>query len=74
MRQPAYPGGGSMIAVGRQRGTWSEREFQKRVAMILLGHSTRSIFERFNIVNERDLAEAGDRPLQYIDRQSAALR
>ena len=41
----------------------------ERVAMMLLGHSTRSIFERYNIVSERDLLEAGQRLQSYIGTQ-----
>jgi integrase len=38
----------------------------ERIAMTLLGHLTRSIFDRYNIVSERDLIDAARRLTQYL--------
>ena len=42
----------------------------ERVAMAISGHRTRSVFDRYNIVSDRDVTAAMDLTLRYVDERS----
>ena len=46
----------------------------ERVAMLLTGHKTRAIFDRYNIINEQELLEAGDQFVAYLAQQARTPR
>ena len=41
----------------------------EKVAMTITGHKTRSVFERYNIISQRDIREAVERREEMLERE-----
>ena len=46
----------------------------ERVAMLLTGHKSRAIFDRYNIIHEQELLDAGDQLVAYLAQQPQPAR
>ena len=46
----------------------------ERVAMLLTGHKSRAIFDRYNIIHEQELLDAGDQLVAYLAQQAQTPR
>ena len=45
----------------------------ERVAMLLTGHKSRAIFDRYNIIHEQELLDAGDQLVAYLAQEAQAV-
>jgi hypothetical protein len=55
-----------MTSAGLRAETWTEAGVPRHIAMQMVGHKTEAIYRRYNIVNEKDLHEAGEKLTRYV--------
>jgi hypothetical protein len=66
-RKPRASTGCFMTCGARASGVGAARASLKKAAMLISGHKTRSVFERYNIVDERDLHAAAEKLYQHLN-------
>ena len=63
---------GPRRTIGAGRRGLIRASVPERVAMLLTGHKSRPIFDRYNIINEQELLEAGDQLIAYLAQHAQA--